>query len=494
MPTDTASPSPGGGIVQRASWLLTGRVIGNAGQFVYYLLLARTFGASGIGNYSFAFATASFLVLGVEFGLRDLLTRRAARRPEDVPEIAGSVLLTQLALSVLLLGVLLVFVRLMGYDDELALYLLLAFVALSIWVMGVSFCAFLEAVGAMHLSALAGLIHKGVIVVGGIGLILSNASLGTIMGAHVAAGVAYVAAGWYWTRRRFGPLQRRYRPRVARALFAAALPFLATSALWEIYSRVDIVMLHVFRGDVETGLYAAAYKVIAAPLFVAELIGVAVFPTLARDLATSRAETLHVFRATLRALTLLGLAGAVVLLAAGDGLQIALFGHEFEGSARIVRLMAPLFVIEFAMVPLWRLLLAMDRERTLVFLRFCSVALNVGLNLVLIPTLGAIGAVGTSLFSEGLLVASEFVLCLRLVSSPFDGQGGRMLVTGLAAAVAGLVARLVLPWALAALVAVGTLAALAFGLGLVNVAEVRTVVRAARLSRDLRPEGSSREP
>lgn len=468
------------GIVGRASWLLGGRIVGDAGQFVYYLLLAHTFHASGVGNYSFAFAIASFLYLAVEFGLRDLLTRRIARDPDQASEIGMTIVLTQAALTVLLLGVLLVGGRLLGYSTTLITYMALAFVALCLYVIGITFTAFLEGVGAMQLSALAGVIQKAVLLVVGVSLILGGASLAAVIGAHVVAGAAYLAAAWWWARRRFGPFRKTYRPDLARKLFMAALPLLATAALWEIYSRIDIVMLHTFRGDHETGLYAAAYKLMSTPLFVAELVGVAVFPTLAGSAAADAQERDRVFRETLRTLAILGLAGGVLLFTAGDGLQVLLFGSGFARSGELARLMAPLFAIEFMMVPLWRLLLAMDRERTLMWLRVASVALNAGLNFELIPRFGAMGAIFSSLISEGLLAVAQLTLCMRIVPSPLGGRGLLLGLVGALAAGAGAVVRNLLPWPLAAIAAALVFAGLTFGTGLVRPAEVADVWRQVR--------------
>ncbi|MFW6089704.1 MAG: flippase, partial [Gemmatimonadota bacterium] len=466
---------------------LSGRVIGYLGLFVYYLLLARRFGASGIGDYSFAFAFASFFTLGVDFGLRNLLTRRVARNRAEAPGIAVSVVLAQGGFALLLLAILLVVSRILGYSPTLVGYLVLAFLALALQVMGVSFSAFLEAVGEMRLSAIAALLQKGVVVVGGIALVLGGASLAAVMAVHVLSGIVYLALGWRWARREFGPFDMAFRPRLAGTLFKAALPFFATVALWEIYSRIDIVMLHLFRGEVETGLYAAAYKLIAAPLFVAQLVGVAVFPTLARAVADELPELESVFRETLRVLTVLGLAGGVVLLTAGDALPLLLFGDEFAASGRLVRMMAPLFVLEFGMVPLWRLLLAMDRERTLVLLRLGSVGLNVALNLVLIPLYGPMGAVATSLISEGVLAVAQFVLCIRVVPSPFGGRGPVLVLVALAAVLAGLGGRAVAPWPLAALGAGAVFGGLVLRTGLVRAGEITRLVRGRQ---GARPHGA----
>jgi O-antigen/teichoic acid export membrane protein len=215
----------------------------------------------------------------------------------------------------------------------------------------------------------------------------------------------------------------------------------------------------------------------------AELVGVAVFPTLVRTLVADRSEMSRVFSGTFRALAVLGLAGGVLLFTAGDELPLLLFGSEFTESGLLVRLMAPLFVIEFLMVPLWRLLLAMDRERTLLLLRLGSVGLNVGLNLLLIPAFGAMGAALTSLISEGLLFVAQLALCLRVVPSPFGGRGATLAIVALAAVAVGLAGREALPWPLAAATAAAVFGALVFAMGLVRPAEITGIIRNARPSR-----------
>jgi O-antigen/teichoic acid export membrane protein len=371
----------------------------------------------------------------------------------------------------------------LGYSPVLTGYLVLAFVALALFNLGVTFAAFLEAVGAMYLSALAGLVQKGTVIAVGIALILSDASLAAVMGAHVLAGGIYLAVAWRWARRRFGSFRMTYSSKLARELFVAAMPFLATAALWQVYSKVDVVMLRLMHGDMATGLYASAYKLVSAPVFVAALVGVAVFPTLSRAATTDLPEMKRVFRDTLRALAVIGLAGGVLLATAGDGLQVALFGAEFVESGVLVRWMAPLFVLEFLTVPVWRVLLAMDRERTLLVLRVFSVGLNVALNVVLIPVYGAMGAVASSLISEGLLALAQFILCARLVPGLVRaGRGWALAAIGAVAFGAGLFARTLMPWPLVALLVGVILAFLAAIFGLVSPSEIRHLLRQARLS------------
>lgn len=51
-------------VLEGTSWLVGGRVASDVLALVFYIALARTFGQSGIGDYSFAFAIAAFFGLG----------------------------------------------------------------------------------------------------------------------------------------------------------------------------------------------------------------------------------------------------------------------------------------------------------------------------------------------------------------------------------------------------------------------------------------------
>jgi O-antigen/teichoic acid export membrane protein len=111
------------------------------------------------------------------------------------------------------------------------------------------------------------------------------------------------------------------------------------------------------------------------------------------------------------------------------------------------------------------------------------VGLNVALNLVLIPLYGPMGAVVTSLISEGLLAVAHLVLCLRIVPSPFGGRGVGLVAIAVAAALAGLGARSILPWPVAAALAGTVFGGLVFAAGLVRPAEIAHIIESVRPSR-----------
>lgn len=475
-------------LFRNTTWLIGGRLVGDALALVFYLVLARRFGEAGIGDYAFAFSMAALFGLGVEFGLRPLLTRRVARRPGRAAAYAGTVLAVQLGLVAALALGLGVLVGIAGYTVRVSVLLFLAYAGLGLRAAGLSFVSYLEGVEAMDRSAQLEVLYRATTALLGLGLIAAGATLTGVMTAHVAGGAIYLGMSAWLARRRFGRLRLRVDSRLARRLLAAALPFVGAALLYELYARVDILMLHHLAGQVETGRYAVAVRVISALTVVASLTGVAMYPGLSREGDGQKDERRSVFLPTLKWLSLLGMAGVVALLSAGDGMLVFLFGDEFARSGELLRWLVVIFFAEFARVPYWRLLFAVNRERTVLGYQGLSVGLNIGLNVLLIPRWGALGAVWASTASEILLAGVYHFSCVRIVEADYARKGARLAIAGGVGIAAGLVLRDLMPWPVALIVAPAVFAVAAIATRLVTRRDY------ARLRASLRRQESLARP
>ena len=453
-------------ILQMTTWLVGGRAVGDVLSFVFYIALARRFGESGVGDYSFAFALAALFGLGVEFGLRPLITREVARDPERARPYAMTLFAVQAGLGLLLGAGLIGLALAGGYSPDVRALLILAYLGIALRSIGVSFVAYLEAVEAMDKSALLEVIGKLAVAAVGLFFVLGGFPLTTVMAAHVVGGVVYLVMAVIWARSRFGSLLGRFDPQLARSTLIAALPFLGATALYELYTRIDVLMLHSLIGEAETGRYAVAMRLATAPVVLANLTGFAIYPHLSRnDPGGAR-----LFLRSLKWLGMIGMAGALVLLTAGDSLLLVLFGADFALSADIVRWLAILLFVQFVGVPYWRFLYAANRERGVLLLQGLSLGLNVLLNALLIPRWGAYGAAGASIASNILLTGSFQWACASLVPAPYARMSVRLLAAGGFGAGVGISMQAVLPWYV---VAPATLVAFAAAASLMRIFTAR---------------------
>jgi O-antigen/teichoic acid export membrane protein len=176
-----------------------------------------------------------------------------------------------------------------------------------------------------------------------------------------------------------------------------------------LYSYVDAVMLGVMRTDVETGWYTAAYRLYEGLTYVPSIIAAVLTPRLSALFVSDQAA--H------RRLALSGLAGSVALaLAIGSAAYLLaaplvgwLFGSVFAPAVQPFRVLCVGLSCVYAIWVLHAIAISVNAERLLVKTGVVGLVVNVGLNLYVIPRIGANGAalatVVGELVSMGVLVA-----------------------------------------------------------------------------------------
>ena len=455
-------------MLKRTTWLVGGRVVSDVLALVFYIAVARTFGQEGIGDYAFAFAVAAFFGLGIELGLPTLLTREVARRPERVDDYCGTILTLQAGLTVFLGAVAVLLCLVLEYSGALTALVLLAFGDAALRGMGRSFNAYLEGIEAMDLSSLLEVYSRLLVVGAGLALLFLGASLPVVMVAHLLGAGLYLGLSYHWVAERFEPARLSVDLELMKRTAIAALPFVMSVALWELYARIDIVMLHQWIGSSEAGVYALGVRLVTAPVALAYLVGAAMYPSLSRDAVSSSGDQRTLFLGTLRWLGVIGVAGGLVLATVGDQLVALLFEDAFEKTGGIVRWMSILFVIQFASMPYWRLLYASDHENKVVRLQGTSLVLNIALNVALIPLWGAYGALWASVASETFLVGAFHRKAAGLISASYLSRAARLATAGSAGLLVGLGTRGLLPWPVGGALALLAFTALVVGLGLVR--------------------------
>jgi len=260
-----------------------------------------------------------------------------------------------------------------------------------------------------------------------------------VASAAVGAAVALVAS-WILVRPlatpRLGARRDTWRP-----LLMAALPVGAALAVTEIYFRADTFIISLFRDYDEVGAYSLAYRVIELLAVLPAVVMTSVFPLLSRYLGAggdrARAST------TIDAVGDLFLAVGVPL--AAGGLVVApqvielVAGDGFGEAADPLRIL--LFAGALAAVSglLGYALIAGGRQASALRLALVALAVNLVLNLALVPSLGIDAAAAVTVASEIVMVAGGLWLVRReLELSPRFALAWRVVLA--AAVMAGVLA------------------------------------------------------
>jgi len=180
-----------------------------------------------------------------------------------------------------------------------------------------------------------------------------------------------------------------------------ALPLFFAAVAANLYLRIDTVMLTGLYGPTEAGIYSAAVQIAEIPGFLPIAIGATFFLDIrtAKGNPTQEQDVLTYTTALVTGTVGLAVIGLIVF---GPFLLPLLLGEAFQESAKILVIYAPsMFFLGWGIIR-HRWLVVNNLEYHSAIAAIIGLVVNVGLNLALIPSLGAVGATIATLVSYAM--------------------------------------------------------------------------------------------
>jgi O-antigen/teichoic acid export membrane protein len=381
-------------IIANIGWLFADKLIRMGMGLLVGVWVARYLGPDRFGLLSFAGAFAALFTAIASLGLDGIVVRNLVRRPGERNEILGTALLLKLTGGSLSIALAMMAVHLLRPADTLTHWLV------GIAIAGTIFQAidpidfwFQSQVrskytvyaknGAFLLTAILKVV---LILVKAPLMAFAMAGLAEIAMGSAGLLLAYRATGGYLTA-------WRARLPLARELLRDSWPLILSGVVIMIYMRIDQVMIGQISGNQEVGVYSAAVRLAEVWYFIPTAVVSSVFPGIVEAKAIGdepfygQLQKLYNFMAFLAyavALPVTFIAGPVVNL---------LFGSAYEKAGPMLAVLIWAGLFTNLGVARSSFLTAMNWTRLHLLTVSFGCMINVGLNFLLIPRYGGIGAV-----------------------------------------------------------------------------------------------------
>jgi O-antigen/teichoic acid export membrane protein len=183
----------------------------------------------------------------------------------------------------------------------------------------------------------------------------------------------------------------------------------------------DVVLLGFLLGEREVGLYAAPYRFCYLLLAIATVIHISYLPALTRALAQGSAQVADLAGRSVELSSAIGLPLIVGGIILAVPLLNTIFGPGYLEAAGALRLL--IFSIGFIFISgaIHNILLVSNRMKVEMWIVAAAAGLNVGLNIILIPRYGLLGAAFATALAEGLILFIGLVAVYKL-AIPLDLQ------------------------------------------------------------------------
>ena len=382
---------------------------------ILFIIAGRTLGNVEFGKFSFALALGAIFETLMDFGLHQVTIRAVARDKSQATQLLHHTLGIKLVWATGAFATLVATATLLRaeWDVRLACYLVGGSGVLRSYMLTIR--GVLQGLERFGWDSVVVVLDRGILLLFGSAALVAGTGLRGLVVAFVAArGTSLALTAWI-TRAQLGGVGLRFDRVVWRELQKMALPLGLFLVVLNLYSYIDAVMLGVMRTDVETGVYTAAYRVYEGLTYAASIIAAVLTPRLSGLFVSDRAAHRRVALWGVAGSVALALTMGVVAYALSGPLIAWLFGPAFAPAAPPFRILCLGLVFVFAIWVLHAIAISINAERLLVKTAVVGLATNVGLNLYVIPRMGANGAALAT-------VVGEFVSMCVLIT----GVGSRL--------------------------------------------------------------------
>ena len=422
--------------------LATGMMLAKAVAFASGALLGRSLGSTGLGQYGASVTVLGYLLILTNFGLDTLGTKIVAGSSGAAGDVAAAVRGTRLILALALGGVGAALSIGLGYSASIAIPLAITAVALAFrddWL--------LFALGRDRTVSAGSVVREVAFLAMVASLVVRERTVTAAAWSYVMWAVYAQAAA-----RRCPELGTWRLSSPSLPILKKSWPIAAMGLMSMTYSKIDTPLIALMRGPADAGVYYAGYGIIFGALSLSGPFTRAAIPEMARAKARGGDAGMP---ATLRVSLLGGVMGCVLaagISAAASGVLGFVYGRVFMSGGHALTVLSLSLAATFASTVLQQRLVVDDRQRILTVMAVAAAVANVGLNLLLIPRVGIVGAAWATVASEFLLLALG-VLAYRHAVGIWS-YSGRIVYSVAALACGAIAARnLPLAWPLQGVIA-----------------------------------------
>jgi O-antigen/teichoic acid export membrane protein len=393
---------------------LGGTVALKALGFLTTLVLARGLGEDGFGIYSFVSVYMFFVGFFVDLGMERVVTRELAQPKARIGALLGNALILKLCLCVAAIPAAYVVASMMGISGEARTCIVIATLGLPLSIELI-FRSYLQSQYQLQY------VYAVTVPAGTTFLLLAALCVHWSLPVHYVYYALLLNGGLTLglllciTVPRVRPVLRPERE-LLRTLLRDAGEVGLFVLVFALAMRVDQILLFKLRGAADVGQYAVAVRVTEALSILPEALMLTVFPLLAANRISAPERFRQTYRMSFKYLSAVILPVALVFtVLRGQFVHLALGTPYAQSAMPLAILMWGMFFFYTGAVYV-NLLIVEHQQRLLLAVSLVTLAVNIGVNLLLIPAYGATGAALATVISN----LTGFVCWVLLpASAPF---------------------------------------------------------------------------
>ncbi len=396
------------GILKKGFAVFVIQMITRAVAFFAFVVLARILGVESIGSYAYILSLCVLLGLFVEFGTNQFLVKTVASEAESSLSFTVANIVV-LKLVQFLIGItLLLFIEYKSLvEDFQLLNITLAYV-------------FFEGLAQIGITILNGKrqfirankfsfcyeASRSLVL---LCVLLFTQNINYVPIVYISSSIIYSIIISFFvlkedmTFRSF--IKGLYFPNLKLfSYYRATYLFFLSAIAYQLYFRIDMILLKRLSTPIELGIYSTGYKFFEVFLFVPAILSGIIFPTVVALYKNGEMAELKDYLKDLQTKAVIFISSLIVcIIAFSDLIVTTFFGSSFSGSIEVMQILfltSFLYSFNFIYPVLFN---SSGNEKYTIFIFLSGLILNVTLNYFFLPLYGAKAAAIINFVSELLI-------------------------------------------------------------------------------------------
>lgn len=377
-------------------------------------------GSESYGMY-FSLLNFSFLFnMFLDIGITNYNTKNTAQHPNTLAKYIGSFIGLKLMLGILYIIITIGFALIVGYSDK-EMYLLSFFVFNQVLAGLILYLR--SNFAGLHLfkiDALLSILDRLLLILIASALIYGNFTTQTFkiewfIYAQTFAYSTTLLIGLILTWVKIGKIKLKTNKIFSLAILKKSTPFAILILLMMLYTRMDSVMIERMlpNGKEQAGIYAQGFRLLDAVNMFAFLVAGILLPVFSR-MISEKISVQPILQMAGKLLTGVAIIVGIGLAVNSELVISIIYQNNIQDSS-------PVFIwLILSFIPLslshvfGTLLTANNSLKLLNRMAIVGIALNIGLNLILIPKMEAEGAAIATLITQSVTAIVQLLLAMRV--------------------------------------------------------------------------------
>lgn len=384
---------------QNALWMIGGKIAQMILALFVGIFSARYLGPGNYGLINYATAYVVFFTALCNLGLNSVIIKDFVDHPDEQGEAIGSALVLRFISSILSFVMIIGIVSIVDKNEPLTITIVALCSIGSIFHIFETFSFWFQYQYKAKINSIATLCAYIITSVYKIILLILQMD---VKWFAFASSVDYivVAIFLFVAYKKHNGLKLKFSFKKSKSLLKVSYNYILASLMVSIYGQTDKLMLKQFLGESEVGYYATAVAICSMWTFVLQAIIDSIYPTILQLKGKDQIAYERKNRQLYAIVFYISCGVSIIFVLFSNLIVGLLYGNDFLPAAPILKVVTWYTAFSYLGVARNAWVVSEGKQKYLKYMYICAVFMNILLNSILIPIIGAVGAALASLITQ----------------------------------------------------------------------------------------------